>query len=198
MDFGKPRSPVRDSLDAGIDEALGTISERSALRTARDPRAVQEAQRALSARKAELGSSGQQAGETSKVKPRLRDRLERMTDEEREAAIASVTPGTRERWYLEELVESIRIDEDAAELLVAQELEEQSAEQSLANVDQDGSWRAANQDEGLVDDWSSLSEAERRAEADLAAETAGPLYLGEEEFSDDIEVTYDDLEDEEE
>jgi hypothetical protein len=83
LDFGKPAPRVNDSLEAGVTEALATVNERVALRTARDPRAVQEAQRALAAKKAEL--RGQQpAGQPQRRTPTIDEYLESLSQGQRE------------------------------------------------------------------------------------------------------------------
>jgi hypothetical protein len=83
LDFGKPRPQVNDSLEAGVSEVLGTTAERTALRTARDPRAIQQAQRALAAKKAEL--RGEQAvGQPQGRRPTIDEYLEGLSEGQRE------------------------------------------------------------------------------------------------------------------
>jgi hypothetical protein len=108
----------------------------------------------------------QPAGQPATKKPTLRDRLEAMSDNDREAAIASVTPGTRARAYIERLVASIRGVEEEADLLVAQEDEErllaegeddytlEEEAQALANIDPAGEWQLVEDDDepGWSDD----------------------------------------------
>ena len=50
------------------------------------------------------------AAQPQQRRPSLRERLEGMTESERFAAVAKVTPGTRERAYMEHLVRSIEED----------------------------------------------------------------------------------------
>jgi hypothetical protein len=163
---GPGRAP--DVVDAGIAEAVATTSERVALRTARGGRAVQEAQRNLAAKKAAV--RGQQTAGKPTSKPSLRDRLERMSESERLDVVESMRPG-RERDYVDGLVVSIAEVEEEVEFRHARFLEE---EQLAAYEDAEAStyW---------PEDSAPLTEAERRAEADLAAETAGPLFAGDPE-----------------
>ena len=120
------------------------------------------------------------AAQPQKRRPRLREHLESLTEAERLAAVEKVTPGTRERAYMERLVESIAEVEYDAELLAAQQNEE--------------AWLAAEDDDEPEPEWTpGLNPAEARAlehevavadpwgsaQASLAAETAGPLYTGD-------------------
>jgi hypothetical protein len=76
----------RDVLDVATEEALATAGHRAELRAAtaaRDPRAMQEAQRKLAERKAELRQS-QAAAQPQRRRPTVREWLERMSVEERE------------------------------------------------------------------------------------------------------------------
>jgi hypothetical protein len=170
-------------VDAGIAEAVATSSERVALRTARGGREIQQAQRQLATKKADLRAQ-QPAGKAAS-KPRLRDRLERMSESERLDVVESMRPG-RERDYVAGLVASIAEIEEDVEFEHATWLEEQQlaayedAEEEEVVVDEDGvSWPA------------SYTAEERQAVIDVAAANAQPVY------SDDLEDAWG-IEDEEE
>jgi hypothetical protein len=183
LDVGRAR-PVpggsADPVEAGVSEALATTNERAALRAARGGRAVQEAQRNLAVKKAEVRQGPAAGKQASSERPRLRDRLEAMSESERLDVVESMRPGP-ERDYVAGLVASIAEVEEEVDYEHARWLEEQQL--------------AAYEDEEPSTYWpdsGELTESERRAEADLAAETAGPLYTGgdEEVYSDDVEGWY--------
>jgi hypothetical protein len=140
--------------------------------------------------------AGQTPGQPPRAQPpRLRDRLEAMSDADRDEAVASVTLGTRERAYIEHLVDSIREDEGAAEYLNAVVDEEQSLRNIAALDDDEPPFDWDNPEADPVADaapsWSpGMTPAEMRAaeaeaaaahpwDAAQAALAAGPLYTGD-------------------
>jgi hypothetical protein len=149
MDIGRGwRGPGRGGgsvVDAAIDEAVATTAERGRVRMAvaeRDPVAIQAAQRALSAKKAEL-RRGQAAGQPQRGRPSVREWLERMSPEERESVERTETFARLSATAQAHLLR-VRDDVDEidarAEALVAQEREddwlaEQSAEGDLYEDD---------------------------------------------------------------
>jgi hypothetical protein len=128
MDIGKGAPRSADSVDAAIDEALATTSERAELRAAtaeRDPRAMQRAQARLAERKRELrGEPG--AGQPQR--PTVREWLERMSPEER-AAVEQSARFEGLSAQAQALVLRVRDDVDAideqADLLLAQQREDE-------------------------------------------------------------------------
>jgi hypothetical protein len=116
--------------DGGTD--LGLVIARAAKAVGR-PLRPSERQAVKAEVLARQSGPGEQpaAGQPPARKPRLRDRLEAMSEDDRDAAVASVTPGTKARAYMERLVESIREAEAEADFLVAREEEERVLAEDL-------------------------------------------------------------------
>jgi hypothetical protein len=179
-----------DVVDAGIAEAVATTSERVALRTARGGREVQQAQRELAAKKAEV--RGQQAaGKPKSKRPSIRERLEAMSESERDRVVASIRD-PQVRAYVAGLRDDVNEVEQEAEYLAAVEREE--ATLATLKDDEPFDWSTATraQEQTVVVDgvaWpADMTAEERQAVLDVAAVNAEPYY-------DSLEETYD-LEDE--
>jgi hypothetical protein len=187
LDVGKGWSgPGRgtDPLDAGAE--LATKMATAAVQAGRPLRPTER--REVRRRSLDAQAGKRPVGQASS-KPSLRDRLERMAPSERYEVLNSIQ-GDRERAYIECLVASIAEVEEEVEYEHARWLEEQQL----------GAYQDEEPSTYWPEDSAPLTEAERRAEADLAAETAGPLFQGdpEEVYSDNIEETYDYAEEEDE
>jgi hypothetical protein len=156
---------AKDMIDAATEEALATTAHRADLRAAvaaRDPRAMQAAQRALAARKAEL-RQGQHAGQAERRRPTVREWLERMTPEERASVEQTETfarLSATAQAHLLRVRDNVHEIDARAELLFVQERED--------------AWLAEQEDENYLheDDEDDFEErlGERRAD-ELEAES---------------------------
>jgi hypothetical protein len=166
-----------DVVDAGVE--LATKQATAAVEVGRPLRPTERRQLRRETLDAQAGK--RPVGQASS-KPSLRDRLERMAPSERYEVLNSIQ-GDRERAYVEGLVASIAEVEEEVEYKHATWLEEQQL----------AAYEEAEPSTYWPEDSAPLTEAERRAEADLAEETAGPLFQGdpEEVYSDNLEDDYD-------
>ena len=177
------KGPVRAAVeDGGTDLALARAA--AAAEAGRPLRGTERREVRREVMAAHTAAQPQQR------RPSLRERLERMTEPERLAAVEKVTPGTRERAYMEHLVRSIEEVEYDADLLAAQQNEEAwlAAQDDEPEPSQGSEWTPewtpglspaealeVEHDAAIADPWGS-------AQASLAAE--------ESEFSDSIEDGY--------
>lgn len=130
------------------------------------------------------------AAQPQQRRPSLRERLEGMTESERFAAVAKVTPGTRERAYMEHLVRSIEEIDAEAEYIAAVQNEEAwlAAQDDEAELPQESEWTpewtpGLSPAEALeVEHEASVGDSWGSAQASLAAE--------ESDFSDDLDDGY--------
>jgi hypothetical protein len=191
MDFGKPRPQLHDPFDAGAELATKRATAAVELGRPLRPSERRQVRREVLARQAGTKPAGQSRRPTIdeylvSLSERQRDEIEqtdwfRGLDERHQADV-------RRR------VDALAQVEEEAEY----EFQIWKEQRSLANIadddDDDVDWAAAASEETIASAaetaWSDgLTEAERRAAADIAAATAGPLYTGdsEEVYSDDLE-----------
>jgi transposase-like protein len=163
MDIGKGRPRFRDTMEAAVDEALGTASQRTALAQASSPKEAQEAQQALRERKAELAE--QREAEATEA----RQRSLAAWKEAQKERLAAHSPEQRERMCQTQAYERLSpqhkqaIDEAVEELAFeAEELRSEAAllatypgqfgdyeaeEQALSNIDPEHEWTWSNEEE---------------------------------------------------